>query len=170
MADPATFLAANTVLGTLFSSENSLFIHLWKIKEYIFLSLYYYLIDIVNVKILSLKFSLISIKLSLSLSRLCNGLEGLFLLQNVSCHYCGRKQRQLLTLTLFPNLYGFIAINRKKIPLKFDITLFGVDLPRSVVVYTELYLIYRVYLKPLQEGDFLHETLEVVFLCGNAWR
>ena len=37
MADPATYLASNSVLGTLFSSENCLFIHL---------SLYCYLTDI----------------------------------------------------------------------------------------------------------------------------
>ena len=30
LADPATFLASNSVLGTLFSTENSLFIQLWK--------------------------------------------------------------------------------------------------------------------------------------------
>ena len=29
LSDPATFLASNSVLGTLFSSQNSLFIHLW---------------------------------------------------------------------------------------------------------------------------------------------
>ena len=34
--------------GTSLSSENSLFIHLW--KKYIFLSLYYYFINIVNIK------------------------------------------------------------------------------------------------------------------------
>ena len=33
MADPANFLASNGVLGTLFSSENSLFIQLWKKKK-----------------------------------------------------------------------------------------------------------------------------------------
>ena len=52
MADPATFLASHAVLGTLFSSENSLFIQLWKRR--IFLSLYYYLINIVNIQIWSL--------------------------------------------------------------------------------------------------------------------
>ena len=30
VADPATFLASNSVLGTLFSSENILFIQIWK--------------------------------------------------------------------------------------------------------------------------------------------
>ena len=30
VADPATFLASNSVPWTLFSSENSLFIQLWK--------------------------------------------------------------------------------------------------------------------------------------------
>ena len=30
VADPATFLSSNSVPGTLFSSENSLFIQLWK--------------------------------------------------------------------------------------------------------------------------------------------
>ena len=34
VADPATFLASNSVMGTLFSSGNSLFIHLWTKKEY----------------------------------------------------------------------------------------------------------------------------------------
>ena len=33
VVDPATLLASNSVLGTLFSSENSLFIQLW---EYIY--------------------------------------------------------------------------------------------------------------------------------------
>ena len=55
MADPATFLASNSVLGALFSSENSLLIHLW--DQSIFLSLHYYLIQIVNIKILSLDLS-----------------------------------------------------------------------------------------------------------------
>ena len=54
LADPATFLASNSVLETLFSSETSLFIHLR--DRYIFLSLYYDLINIVNVEILSLNF------------------------------------------------------------------------------------------------------------------
>ena len=48
VADPATFLASNTVLGTLFSSEKSFFYSLLK------KSLYYYLIYIVSIKILSL--------------------------------------------------------------------------------------------------------------------
>ena len=30
VADPATFLASNSGLGTLFSSENSLFIQIWR--------------------------------------------------------------------------------------------------------------------------------------------
>ena len=30
LADPATFLASNSILGTLFSSENSSYIQLWK--------------------------------------------------------------------------------------------------------------------------------------------
>ena len=30
LADPATFLASNCVLGTLFSSDNSLLFHLWE--------------------------------------------------------------------------------------------------------------------------------------------
>ena len=47
MADPATSLASNSVLGTLFSSENSLFIQLW--KKFIFLKLHYYHINIVNI-------------------------------------------------------------------------------------------------------------------------
>lgn len=53
-ADPATYLASNSFLWTLFSSENSLCIKLWGKQTY--LSLYYYLIDIVNVKIQSLNF------------------------------------------------------------------------------------------------------------------
>ena len=48
VADPTTFLASDSVLGSLFSSESSLFIQLW--KRNIFLSLY--LINIVNIKIL----------------------------------------------------------------------------------------------------------------------
>ena len=39
MADPATFLALHSVRDTLFSSENSLFIQLWKnvyIPEFVF--------------------------------------------------------------------------------------------------------------------------------------
>ena len=40
-------LVSNSVLGTLFSSDNSLFIQLSKIE--IFLSLYHYLINIVNI-------------------------------------------------------------------------------------------------------------------------
>ena len=47
-------LGRTFVLETLFSSENSLFIQLWKIC--IILSLYYYSINIVNTKILSLIF------------------------------------------------------------------------------------------------------------------
>ena len=47
VADPATSLASNSVLMTLSSSEDSLF-----------LSLYYYLINIVHVKMLSLNFPL----------------------------------------------------------------------------------------------------------------
>lgn len=39
VADPATFLASNSVLGTLFSPEDSLFIQL--LKQYMFMSLYY---------------------------------------------------------------------------------------------------------------------------------
>ena len=46
VADPATFRASNSVPGTLFSSENSLFIQLW--KNYIFMSFYYCLINNVN--------------------------------------------------------------------------------------------------------------------------
>ena len=37
VADRATFLASNRDLGTLLSSENSLFIQLWKLKKYIWL-------------------------------------------------------------------------------------------------------------------------------------
>ena len=48
-----SFLASNNPLGTLFSSENSLFIQLWKNNIYIN-SIYNYLINIVNIKILSL--------------------------------------------------------------------------------------------------------------------
>ena len=52
LADPATFLASKSVPGfPLLSSENSLFIHLQ--ERYIFLRLYYYLINIVDIKILS---------------------------------------------------------------------------------------------------------------------
>ena len=47
-ADPATFLAYSSVLGILLSSESSLFIQLW--KRWIFLSLYYDLINIVSIK------------------------------------------------------------------------------------------------------------------------
>ena len=54
VADPATFLASNNLLGTQLSSVNSLFSQLQK-KE-VHLSLYYYRIDIVNIKILSLSF------------------------------------------------------------------------------------------------------------------
>ena len=53
VADSATFLASNSVLWTLISTENSLFIPLWKT---IFLSLYYCIIKIVDIKILSLNF------------------------------------------------------------------------------------------------------------------
>ena len=54
MADPAASLASNSVLRTLFSPENSLFIHLR--KKIIFPISYHYLVDIVNIKILSLDF------------------------------------------------------------------------------------------------------------------
>ena len=40
LADPATSLASHSVLGTLFSCENSLFIQLWKkinISEFVLL-------------------------------------------------------------------------------------------------------------------------------------
>ena len=47
VADPATCLASDSVLGTLFTSENSLFIQIW--KRLILLSLYYYLINTVNI-------------------------------------------------------------------------------------------------------------------------
>ena len=47
VADPATCRASNSVLGTLFSSENSLFIQLW--KNYIFMSLNYCLINDINI-------------------------------------------------------------------------------------------------------------------------
>ena len=40
VADPATFLASNSVLGPYFSSENSLFFFTHG-KKYIFQSLYY---------------------------------------------------------------------------------------------------------------------------------
>ena len=50
VADPAIFLAPKQCSGTLFSSKNSLFIHLR--KKCIYLSLYYYLNNIVNIKIL----------------------------------------------------------------------------------------------------------------------
>ena len=46
----AIFLALNSVLGTLFSTENSLFIHL---RKRIFLNSYYYPINIVNIMILN---------------------------------------------------------------------------------------------------------------------
>ena len=49
VADPATFVAWNSVLEMLFSSENSLFIHLW--KEFVLLP-----INTVNIKILGLNF------------------------------------------------------------------------------------------------------------------
>ena len=52
MADPATFPASNSVLGAFFSSEDSLFSQY--LKRLIVLSLYYYLIHIVNPKIMSL--------------------------------------------------------------------------------------------------------------------
>ena len=48
VADPATSLASNSVLGSLNSSENSLIIQSRKKKTYF--SLYYYLINIVNIK------------------------------------------------------------------------------------------------------------------------
>ena len=51
VADRATILASNSVLGTLLS-ENSLFIHAY--VKIIVLTLYYYLITIVNIQILSL--------------------------------------------------------------------------------------------------------------------
>ena len=45
MADPATFLASKSVLGTLFFSENSLF------TQFVCLfSLYVYLINTINIK------------------------------------------------------------------------------------------------------------------------
>ena len=40
-----------SLLGTLFSSKNSLFIYLW--TKYIFLSLYYDVVNNVNIQILS---------------------------------------------------------------------------------------------------------------------
>ena len=45
-ANPDTFLASNGALGTLFSSENSLFIQVW--IKYLFLSLYHYLSNVLN--------------------------------------------------------------------------------------------------------------------------
>ena len=45
IVDPITFLASDSVLRTLFSSENSLFIQLW--KNEIFLGLYYDFINII---------------------------------------------------------------------------------------------------------------------------
>ena len=45
----ATFLASNRVLRTLFSSENSLFITV-VMKKKLCLTLCYYLINIVNIK------------------------------------------------------------------------------------------------------------------------
>ena len=53
VADPATFLGSNSVLGTLFSSENGLLNQLME-KKYL-LTLYYYLI-IVNIEIKSFIF------------------------------------------------------------------------------------------------------------------
>ena len=53
LVDPDTFLATNSVVGTLFSSEDSLFIQLWK---NIYFCLYYYLINSVNIKILPRNF------------------------------------------------------------------------------------------------------------------
>ena len=49
-------LSSFNVLGTIFFSVNSLFNHLW--KNYICLTLYYHLINIVNINILSLDFLL----------------------------------------------------------------------------------------------------------------
>ena len=54
VADPATFLASDSVLGTLYSSENSLFIQLW--QKQIFLRLYHHVTKIANITILSLNF------------------------------------------------------------------------------------------------------------------
>ena len=51
MADPATFLASNSDLETLFSSANSLIIE--SRGKQVFLSLNYNLINIVNIQILS---------------------------------------------------------------------------------------------------------------------
>ena len=51
VADPATFLASNSVL---FSSESSLFIQFW--TKLIFPSACYYLVNVVNIEILSLNF------------------------------------------------------------------------------------------------------------------
>lgn len=48
VADPAIFPASNCVLETLFTSENTLFIYLWKKRIF--------LINIVNIKILGVKF------------------------------------------------------------------------------------------------------------------
>ena len=54
MADPATFLASNSVLGTWFSPENSLFTQ--SVEKWVFLSFYCYFIDIIHVAFLNLNF------------------------------------------------------------------------------------------------------------------
>ena len=54
MADPVTFLASNSVLWTSFSSEKCLCIHFRKRCTH--LSLYLYIINIVNIEILSQNF------------------------------------------------------------------------------------------------------------------
>ena len=42
VADPATFLASNSGLGSLFSSENSVFIQLWKKLIFILFNLNFF--------------------------------------------------------------------------------------------------------------------------------
>ena len=53
LADPATILASNCILGPYFPLRTAC---LFSYGKTIVLSLYYYLINIVNIKILSLNF------------------------------------------------------------------------------------------------------------------
>ena len=57
LADPATCLASNSVLGSLYSPESSLFTQFWKKYKNLWV-LYRYVIRIVNINILS--FNLLS--------------------------------------------------------------------------------------------------------------
>ena len=65
MADPATCLALSTVLGILFSSENSFFIQLWKNDTVLF----------PHIKILRLNFLLVSKEYLTNLNGYCVVLE-----------------------------------------------------------------------------------------------